>query len=233
MEELKRAAAREAVDRYVRSGMVVGLGTGTTASWAVRRIGERLMEGSLSGVRGVPTSEYTAALARECGVPLVSLSECRPELTIDGADEIAPDLSVIKGRGGALLREKIVAAASRRGVVIVADGSKQVSLLGNGPLPVEVEPFGWEATAEALASLGCTPELRRVKTQPFVTDGGHYTLDCRFPGIPDPATLACRIKRVPGALECGLFVGLARAAVIARPEGLEVLVAEPPSSCPR
>lgn len=219
-EELKRIAAYAAVDRYVESGMIVGLGSGTTSAHVVRRIGEFLAGGELLDVRGIPTSERTAALAREVGVPLLTLSDARPRLTIDGADEISPDLGVLKGRGGALLREKIVAAASERGLVVVADGSKPVEVLGStGPLPVEIEPFGWETTLEALSSLGCEPVLRADPAdprQPFVTDGGHYTADCAFGEIPDPASLETEIKRIPGALETGLFVGLARAAVVAR-----------------
>lgn len=223
VEGLKRDAAYAAVDRYVESGTVVGLGTGTTATFVVMRIGELLAGGELRGVRGIPTSERTAALAREVGVPLLTLSEARPRLTIDGADEISPDVGVLKGRGGALLREKIVAFASETGLVVVADGSKPVEVLGStGPLPVEVEPFGWKATLEALSALGCEPVLRMDRADPehpFVTDGGHYTADCAFPSIPDPASLEAEIKRIPGALECGLFVGLARAAVVARSEG--------------
>ncbi len=198
--------------------MTVGLGTGTTASWAVRRIGELIRDGTLRGIRGIPTSEHTALLARQAGILLVTLAEARPDLTLDGADEISPDLSAIKGRGGALLREKIV-VSSGESFVLVADASKPVRVLGEqGPLPVEVEPFGWEATLDALAALGCDPELRMKPGQkePFVTDGGHYTADCRFPRIPDPASLEVEIKRIPGALECGLFVGLAKAAVVAR-----------------
>jgi ribose 5-phosphate isomerase A len=228
LEGLKRDAAYAAVDRYVESGTTLGLGSGTTAAFVVLRIGELLASGTLRHVRGIPTSERTAALAREVGVPLTTLSEARPTLTMDGADEIGPDLTVIKGRGGALLREKIVAAASKRGLIIVADGSKPVEVLGDGPLPVEVEPFGWEATLEALAALGCEPRLRmdpRDPQHPFVTDGGHYTADCLFPQIPDPASLEARIKHIPGALECGLFVGLARAAVVAREGGVEVIEA--------
>jgi ribose 5-phosphate isomerase A len=224
-EALKRDAAYAAVDRSVESGMTVGLGSGTTAAFVVMRIGELLAGGTLREVRGIPTSERTAALAREVGIPLVTLSEARPTLTIDGADEIGPGLAVIKGRGGALLREKIVAAASERGLVIVADASKPVGALGEGPLPVEVEPFGWETTLEALAALGCEPELRADPgdpQHPFVTDGGHYTADCLFPEIPDPAFLEADVKLIPGALECGLFVGLARAAFVAREEGVEV-----------
>jgi ribose 5-phosphate isomerase A len=224
-EGLKRDAAHAAVDRYVESGMTVGLGSGTTAAFVVARIGELLSGGTVRDLRGIPTSERTAALAREVGIPLTMLSEARPTLTIDGADEIGPDLAVIKGRGGALLREKIVAAASERGLVIVADASKPVTVLGKGPLPVEIEPFGWETTLEALASLGCKPELRVNPGDPqrsFVTDGGHYTADCDFSGIPDPASLETEIKRIPGALESGLFVGLARAAFVAHESGVEV-----------
>jgi len=227
VEGLKRDAAYAAVDRYVESGMIVGLGTGTTAAFVVIRIGELLAGGELQHVRGIPTSERTAALAREVGVPLLTLSEARPRFTIDGADEISPDLGILKGRGGALLREKIVAFASETGLVVVADGTKPVEMLGTtGPLPVEVEPFGWEATLEALSSLGCDPVLRMDladPVHPFVTDGGHYTADCAFPSIPDPASLEAEIKRIPGALECGLFVGLTRAAVVAsREAGVEV-----------
>ena len=226
VEGLKRDAAYAAVGRYVESGTTVGLGSGTTTAFVVERIGELLAGGELRGVRGIPTSERTAALARGVGVPLVTLSEARPVLTIDGADEIGPDLALIKGRGGALLREKIVASASEGGLVVVADGSKPVGVLGEGPLPVEVEPYGWGRTLEDLASLGCEPELRMDRADPhhpFVTDGGHYTADCLFPAIPDPASLEVEIKRIPGALECGLFVGLARAAVVAREEsGVEI-----------
>jgi ribose 5-phosphate isomerase A len=225
VEGLKREAAYAAVERYVEGGMTVGLGSGTTAAFVVGRIGELLASGKLQDVRGIPTSERTAALAREIGVPLVALSEARPRLTIDGADEIGPNLALIKGRGGALLREKIIAASSEGGLVVVADATKPVHVLGEGPLPVEVEPFGWERTLETLASLGCEPVLRMDwadPNHPFVTDGGHYTVDCLFPEIPNPASLETEIKRIPGALECGLFVGLTRAAVVAREGRLDV-----------
>lgn len=224
--DLKRLAAYEAVDANVRSGMTVGLGTGSTASHAVRRIGELLQSEELADVRGIPTSERTASLAAEVGIPVVTLAEARPDITIDGADEISPSLDVIKGYGGALLREKIVAAAGRGGLIIVADASKLADPLGDGPLPVEVEPFGWQATFDALASLGCEPTLRMDSSdssQPFVTDGGHYTVDCLFPSITDPAALETGIKRIPGALECGLFVGLAHAAYVAHEDRTEIL----------
>jgi ribose 5-phosphate isomerase A len=225
VERLKRDAAYAAVDRYVESGMTVGLGSGTTAAFVVTRVGELLAGGQLRDVRGIPTSERTAALARETGVPLVTLSQAHPALTLDGADEIGPDLTVIKGRGGALLREKIIASSSKIGLVVVADGSKPVDVLGEGPLPVEVEPFGWEATLEALVSLGCVPALRMDRADPnhpFVTDGGHYTADCLFSEILEPAPLEADIKRIPGALETGLFVGLVRAAVVAGASGVEI-----------
>ncbi len=225
-ENLKRDAAYGAVDRYVKSGMTVGLGTGSTAAFAVRRIGELLTSGELRDVRGIPTSDRTSALAREAGVPLVSLAEARPDLTIDGADEVAPDLAVMKGWGGALLREKIVAASGKGGLIVIADSSKLVDSLGEGPLPVETEPFGYEATIESIASLGCEPKLRMDASDPaspFITDGGHYTVDCLFPSIPDPATLETKIKRIPGALECGLFIGIVRAAVVAREGGVEFI----------
>jgi len=229
-EAAKRDAANAAAERYVESGMVVGLGTGSTASLAVRRIGELVEAGELRDVRGVPTSARTAALANEVGIPLATLTDARPRFTIDGADEISPDLALIKGRGGALLREKIVASASEEGLIVVADSGKLADTLGVGPLPVEIDTFGWEATLEALASLGCEPELRMDWTdpgRPYVTDGGHYTADCAFGSIPDPASLEVEIKRIPGALECGLFVGLARTAVVAGDDGTEVIGASP------
>ena len=229
-DELKREAAHAAVERYVQSDMVVGLGTGSTATFAVRRIGELVSSGELKDVRGVPTSAWTTALANELGIPLATLSETRPRCTIDGADEISPELALIKGRGGALLREKIVASSSEEGLIVVADSSKLVDSLGAGPLPVEIDSFGWETTFEALTSLGCEPELRMDWTdpgRPFVTDGGHYTADCVFEEIADPASLEVEIKHIPGALECGLFVGLACAAVVAGESGTHVIEASP------
>jgi ribose 5-phosphate isomerase A len=226
VENPKRVVAHEAVNRYVEDGMVLGLGTGSTAYWVVRRIGELLAVGELRSVRGIPTSERTVALAKEFGVPLLTLSEARPDLTLDGADEVSRDLDVLKGWGGALLREKIVAASSRDGLVIVADGSKMVESVGKGPVPVEVEPFGWEATMDALASLGCDATLRTEdfdSDRPFVTDGGHYTVDCLFDAIPDPDALQTEIKRIPGVIETGLFLGIARAAVVGHADGVEVL----------
>jgi ribose 5-phosphate isomerase A len=226
LDELKRAAAERAVAEYVESGIVVGLGTGSTAAFVVRRVGGLISSGELEDVRGVATSKRTAELAGEVGVPLVTLAEARPMVTIDGADEIGPGLALIKGGGGSLLREKIVAHATESGgLVVVADGSKLVGSLGRHPLPVEVERFGWEVTLQALASLGCEPELRMEGKNPFITDGGHYTADCRFGSVPDPAGLEREVKSIPGALECGLFVGLSRTAVVSRPDGTELIEA--------
>jgi ribose 5-phosphate isomerase A len=229
-DEFKREAANAAVERYVESGMVVGLGTGSTATFAVQRIGELVASGELRDLKGVPTSAKTTALANELGIPLATLSEARPRLTIDGTDEVSPDLVLIKGRGGALLREKIIASSSEEGLIVVADSTKTVDILGAGPLPVEIDTFGWEITLEALASLGCEPELRMDWTdtdRPFVTDGGHYTADCKFDEISDPSSLEVEIKRIPGALECGLFVDIARAAIIAGEDGAEIVEAKP------
>ena len=219
MEELKKAAAYGAVEASVTSGMVVGLGTGSTASWAVTRIGELISSGELRDIQGIPTSERTAELAREAGIEVVSLADADPEITIDGADEISPSLGLIKGLGGALLREKIVASSGTDGLIVVADDSKLVEALGRGPLPVEVDPFGWEATLRSLVALGCEPTLRMDESQPFVTDGGHYTIDCLFSTIDDPGALEVEIKNIAGALECGLFVGLAFEAFVARDPG--------------
>lgn len=224
VDEQKRSAAYRAVDSYVESGMVVGLGTGSTAFWVVKRIGELLSGGELERVRGIPTSKATAEQARGEDIPLVELSEARPDFTIDGADEINPQLDLIKGRGGALLREKIVAAAGES-LLVVADSSKLVDALGKGTLPVEVEPFGWETTVEALASLSSEPVLRMQGREPFVTDGGHYTVDCLFPSIPDPGALEAEIRHIPGALESGLFVGLTKVAVVAHEDRTEVIEA--------
>ena len=216
-EDLKRQAAHAAVD-MVEGGMALGLGTGSTASHAVRRLGVLVSEGLR--VVGVPTSKVTADLAREVGVPLTTLDE-HPvlDLTIDGADEIDPQLRLIKGGGGALLREKIVAAASKRMVVIV-DASKQVETLGAFPLPVEIVRFGEAATRRAieatLSLCGCAGEIaRRGEETPFVTDEGHHILDAHLGRIDDPDRLAAHLAAVPGVVEHGLFIGLATSAIVA------------------
>ncbi|HKP51800.1 MAG TPA: ribose-5-phosphate isomerase RpiA [Chloroflexia bacterium] len=223
VRELKKAAALRAVG-YVRDGMRVGLGTGSTAEYAVRELGARVAQGLQ--IIGVPTSEKTAVLARQLGIPLATLEEC-PELdlTIDGADEVDPrTLDVIKGLGGALLREKIVALASKLEVLVV-DESKIVERLGERtPVPVEVVQFGWTQTHSALAALGCDPQRRITgRGEPYITDSGNYLLDCRFPGVDDPADLATRIKSITGVVEHGLFVGIAGRVVVAGESGVQVI----------
>ncbi len=220
---LKRAAAEAAV-ALVQDDMVVGLGTGSTASFAVEALGRRHREG-LRFV-GIATSERTAAQAKAAGIPLTTFAEHRMiDLTIDGADEVEQGtLNLIKGLGGALLREKIVAAASRR-LAIVVDGAKLVTRLGtHAPVPVEVVPFGLEATREALEVLGASARLRLAPSgQPFVTDGGNRILDCGFSAIADPARLEERIRRVVGVIECGLFVGRAHMVFVADAAGVRRL----------
>jgi ribose 5-phosphate isomerase A len=216
---LKQEAA-EAAAALVKDGMVVGLGSGTTAAVAVEAVGRRGLR-----IAGVPTSEKTAELARRCGIVLTTLAaHPRLDLTIDGADEIETGtLALIKGRGGALLREKIVAAATKR-LVIVADESKVVPRLSAAerPIPVEVVPFGWETTAARLVALGAEPKLR----EGFVTDGGHYILDCLFPNIEEPAALAPALDALVGVVEHGLFLGMASEAIVASEGGVRVLRCE-------
>jgi ribose 5-phosphate isomerase A len=225
---LKREAASRALE-FVRPGMKLGLGSGSTARHFVDLLGERV-RGGLS-IIGVPTSEATFAQARGLGVPLATLDEY-PELdlTVDGADEVDGELRLIKGGGGALLREKIVAAASKR-MIVIADASKYVARLGAFPLPVEVVAFGLAATRRhierASASVGCRGPiaLRRSREdgRVFVTDGGHCILDCAFGAIGDPEALAKALKMIPGLVDHGLFIGLASAAILAGEDGLEIL----------
>ena len=217
-----RAAAR-AVE-FIENGQVVGLGTGTTASHAITMIARRL-GGGLS-VKGVPTSNATEHLARAAGIPLLSLNEVdRIDVTLDGADEIDPDFNMIKGGGGALAREKLVAVASRKRIIIV-DASKLVRKLGGHfPVPVEVLPFGCRVAARALESLGCRPKIREINGSPFVTDNMNWILDCSTGLVDDPAGLERQIKQISGVVECGLFAKLADVLVIGSNDDVTVLEA--------
>lgn len=222
---LKQQAAVYAVD-MVEDGMVLGLGTGSTFAYALEELGARVASGRLRSIVGVPTSEATARRARELGIPLTTLAE-HPELdiVIDGADEVDPRLDLIKGLGGALLREKIVAIAARRFITIV-DESKLVTRLGTrGPLPVEVVPFAWEVHARWLETLGCHAELRRNSGgSPYVTDNHNFIVHCTFPqGIADPYALDRVLHMRPGIVEHGLFLGIASEVVVAGAEGVRVL----------
>ncbi len=222
-DRLKRAAALRAIE-YVESGMVVGLGTGSTATFVVDGLGARVADGLR--IIGIPTSERTATQARGLGIPLATFAEHQHiDLTIDGADEVERgSLNLIKGLGGALLREKIVAAASER-LVIVVDHDKLVDHLGHHtPVPVEVTQFGWQATAAALTRLGATPVLRHAhEDHPFITDGGNYILDCRFARIEDPKALELQVAMIVGVVESGLFVGRSSAVIVASAGGVEVM----------
>ena len=226
MDQLKRQAAARALD-FVRDGMKLGLGTGSTAKHFVELLGERVRAGL--NVIGVPTSETTRADALRCGIALTTLDDIdRLDLTVDGADEIDPALNLIKGGGGALLREKIVAAASDR-MIVIADESKCVEALGRFPLPIEVVPFGLAATqramAGAFAQTGVSGRMVVRKSRDghvFVTDGGHWIVDAHLGRIVDAPRLAGLLTAIPGVVEHGLFVGLASLAMLAGPEGIRV-----------
>lgn len=217
--EMKKIVAEKAVDTFVKDGMNVGLGTGSTAYFAIKRIGQLVADGY--DLTCVATSVQSENLARESGIKVVDLDEVdKLDVTIDGADEVDPKMQLVKGLGGALLREKIVAAATVREVIIV-DESKLVEKLGTkAPLPVEVLRFGHEHTRYALERQGCKPELRMRDGEPFVTDGGNYIYDCRFPeGISNPFFLESRIDVIPGVVENGLFLNTAFDVLVSRQDG--------------
>lgn len=218
----KRRAAERAVV-FVRDGTVVGLGTGSTAAFAIAALVRRVRDEGLR-IRAVPTSLASAHAAEAGGIPLVDLNDVDyVDVTIDGADEIDPRRDLIKGRGGALLREKLVAVASRR-EIIIADESKLVERLGERtPLPVEVVPFGWRRTAAALERLGLAPALRGDAANPFRTDNDNLILDCGLPPRAEAAEIAVAIKETTGVVEHGFFLGLAHTVIIATEEGVEVL----------
>jgi len=219
-----KTAASESAAALVTDGMIVGLGSGSTAALAVSALGRRVREGLR--IVGIPTSETTAAQARALGIPLSSLTEVSQiDITIDGADEVEDGtLNLIKGHGGALLREKIVANASKR-LVIVVDDSKLVNqLAAKFPVPVEVVPFGWQATAQQLSNLGAKPSLRRnIDGEPFVSDGGHYILDCAFESTFSAVSIARELDHVVGVVEHGLFIGFTSEVHVASAGGVRVL----------
>ena len=221
---MKQRAADAALE-HVTSNSVVGLGSGSTAALFIAALGDKLKAGTLTGIRGIPTSEDSDRLARENGIELTGFKQVgRCDLTVDGADEIAPDLSLVKGLGGALLREKIVAQNSAR-LIIIADAGKRVDKLGTkSPLPVEVTKFGLPATIRFLEGLNCKPVVRDDDGQPFVTDNGNLICDCHFDGgIYDPDALADTLAAQAGVVEHGLFLGLAERALIATPDGVDEL----------
>ncbi|MFP1644091.1 ribose-5-phosphate isomerase RpiA [Pontitalea aquivivens] len=224
IDKAKFAAARRAVD-FIEDGMRVGLGTGSTAAWMVRCLGELVREEGLR-ITGVPTSTRTADLARQLGIRVVSLDEAKwLDLTIDGADEFDNELNLIKGGGGALLQEKIVATASDR-MIVIADAAKEVAQLGAFPLPVEVVPFGWQTTRalieETLVSmdvLGRNTTLRVNGSQPFVTDEGNYIVDLHLNRIGNPRQLGLMLNQIPGVVENGLFIDICDVVIIGHGDG--------------
>ncbi len=226
-DRYKQQAAERALD-YVQSGMRLGLGTGSTASFLLHGLADRLRDGRLHDIVGVPTSEMTTSLAQQLGIPLVTLAECpQLDLALDGADEIDPYLDLIKGLGAALLREKIVAASAARFFVIGSE-SKCVTELGvRTHLPVEVILFAVPLCERRLAALGSRPVLRRTADgNPLCTDEGHVILDCRFESIPDAHALSEAIMMIPGVVGHGLFVGMVERAIVAGPSGVRELLAD-------
>jgi ribose 5-phosphate isomerase A len=230
VEDKTRAA--EAALEFIEDGMTLGLGSGSTADIFVRLLGAALESGSLTNIKGVPTSENTARVAREAGVPLIEVDQAdKIDVTVDGADEVDGRFRLIKGGGGCLLREKIIAHASDL-MVVVVDETKLVETLGAYALPVEVDPFGFTITAkkvyDALTAAGVMrPDVklrcRGDGNDPFVTDGGHYILDCACKALADPEQVAARLNAIPGVMEHGLFINLARAVIVGEEEGARVL----------
>ena len=219
----KEAAAREAV-KYVEDGMIVGLGSGSTASIAIKLIGQKIKEEGIE-VTGISTSTASDLLGRAVGIHMGDLDDHRVvDLTIDGADEVDPRLNLVKGLGGALLWEKIVAASTRVELIVVDDSKMVEYLCQKAPLPVEVIRFSHETIARRLAMLGCVPELRlKDDGSPYVTDNGNYLIDCRFDRIDEPKSMESRINSVAGVVENGLFVGLAAKVIVASEDGIRIL----------
>lgn len=222
LDHLKKTAATEAV-QCIRDGMVVGLGTGSTAKHMIQVLGEKVRAGM--NLRGVPTSQETAALAKQAGIPLLE-SDHRWEIdvAIDGADQVDPQLNLIKGGGGALLKEKIVAASAKQFVVVV-DHTKQVSVLGGSfPLPIEVVPFGWGSTAREIETLTKSRVVLRERNgAPFVTEAGHFIVDVHLDRIAQPGDLEAALNLIPGVVETGLFVGRTNVLIIGTPQGVRTV----------
>jgi ribose 5-phosphate isomerase A len=220
VEDFKRAAAEKALE-LVQDGMLVGLGSGSTMRYFTEGVGRLIAAGMK--IHGVPTSRATAELAADLRIPIVMELVGPIDLAVDGADEVDPDLNLIKGRGGALFREKLVAAAAKR-FVVVADESKQVRLLGVGVLPVEVLPFLWRTTAERLTALGLSLTVRGGEKTPYITDNGNLVLDIQVQGgIEDPRAIGDQLKQTIGVVEHGLFVGMTDTFIVAGPEGAKAL----------
>ena len=221
---MKRIAAQKAVD-FVEDGMIIGLGTGSTVKYALKYLGDRIQEGL--SIKGIPTSNETRKIAMKYNIPLISLSDY-PEIdiTIDGADEVDSNLNLIKGGGGALTREKMIAYHSKM-VIIITDESKVVKSLGiDFALPIEVVKFEWEATKRMIEKFGCSVELRKIFDDPFITDNGNYILDCEFERISNPEQLEQDLNMIPGVVENGLFIGVATKVIVGSKKGIMTLERE-------
>ncbi|EDY36231.1 ribose 5-phosphate isomerase A [Aciduliprofundum boonei T469] len=219
-EELKRKAGERAVE-YIKDGMVVGLGTGSTVKYTILKLGELVKDGL--DIIGIPTSIATEKLAKEMGIKLGSINDYQViDLTIDGADEVDRNLNLIKGGGGALLREKMIAHASKYEIIVV-DESKVKSVLGDFPLPIEIVKFGYKRTMNVLSTLGCKPLLRVKNGEAYITDNGNYIVDCKFERIDEPAKLERRIDEIPGVVEVGLFVGLTNKVIVGKKDKIEIM----------
>lgn len=220
-DQQKKLAAEEAV-KWIKDGMVVGLGSGSTVNWMLEKLGEKVQQGLQ--ITGIPSSKKTERLAKQLGIPLTDFSSVsRIDIAIDGADEVDRQFNLIKGGGGSLVREKIVDAHATEFIVIV-DESKLVSTLGKFPLPVEVLPFGWELTARAIAELGCEPKIRERNGERFISDNGNYILDCQFNSIQNPQQLHEQLKQMTGVVETGLFVQMADRIIIGKEQTAEEIV---------
>jgi len=218
---MKKIAGEKAAE-YVESGMIVGLGTGSTVEYTLRKIGEMVKNGL--DIKGIPTSMHTKKIAKECNIPLTDLEENPAiDITIDGADEVDQNLNLIKGGGGALAREKIVAYHSKKEIIVI-DESKIVKALGvNFPLPVEVLKYGWSSTKKVLEGFGCAVELRKIMNDPYLTDNSNYILDCDFEIIESPDQLEKDINNIPGVVENGLFIGLVDEVIVGSRQGVMTL----------
>ena len=220
VDSYKKIAGEKAVE-YIEDGMVIGLGSGSTVYWTLKKLGELVEQGL--NVKGIPSSLRTEGWAKDFNIPLTDFSEVRVlDLAIDGADEIDPNFNLTKGGGGSLVREKIVNAHAKK-LIIIADQSKMVDELGKFPLPVEVLPFGWQLTAEKIAELGATPVLRERDGSVFVSNNANYILDCEFNSIPNPEKLHHSLKQLLGVVETGLFVNMTDTVILAGAEGTKVI----------
>lgn len=214
--EKKQIVANQAV-QFIHDGMTIGLGSGSTMFWVLKKLGELAKNGL--NVQGIPSSVRTEKWANEFGVPLTSFAQVQQlDVAIDGADEVDPSFNLIKGGGGSLVREKIVCAASSQ-LIIVVDDSKLVSTLGNFPLPVEIVPFGWEVTAQRISRLGCEPLLRMNNHEVFISNNGNYILDCKFKEIENPLAIHNQLKQMLGVVETGLFLGMADIIIVGKENG--------------